>query len=242
LHRGPWDFLIRHRYAPGSRKTPWKEWKARNWVPGVDRRRPCWQRVGVALWLTYGSICVLGGGREAAGGGGRRHPAATIAGALAPARRLPGCVRGQNGELQQGQERVEGTTVGARDRWSLDSPRRSLLAPAGGSDRGDRASGHRPRRGGGGSPARRGASGPYRWSAPPPCCADEHRLGTAGATPRPLGARALEACGLGACGLGRVRVSGRGAGRRYGAAWARRGWPKCVTVPLFERVKLQKVE
>jgi hypothetical protein len=45
------------------------------------------ERVGVTLWLTYGPICVLGGGRGAAGGGGRRHPAATTAGALAPVRR-----------------------------------------------------------------------------------------------------------------------------------------------------------
>jgi hypothetical protein len=88
------------------------------------------------------------------------------AGALAPARPLPGGLREQDGEQQQVQERVEGTTVGARGRWNSGSPRRSSLAPAGCSGRAGRASGHRPRRGGGGSLARRGASDPYRWSTP----------------------------------------------------------------------------
>jgi hypothetical protein len=35
-----------------------------------------------------------------------------------------------------------GSTVGAHDQWNTGSPRRSLLAPVGGSDWGGRASGH----------------------------------------------------------------------------------------------------
>jgi hypothetical protein len=153
--------------------------------------------VGGGARAHIGLICALIGGREAAGGGGRRHPVATAAGALAPVRRLLGLVRGQDGEQQQGQERVEGTTVGARGRWNLSSPRRSSLAPADGSGRGGRVSGRRSRQGGGGSHAQRGASGPYRWL--PPCCADEHRGSVRrrrhslplARPPRRLGARGL---------------------------------------------------
>jgi hypothetical protein len=40
------------------------------------------ERVGEALWLTYGSICVLGGGREAPSGGGRWHRRVAAAASL----------------------------------------------------------------------------------------------------------------------------------------------------------------
>jgi hypothetical protein len=96
LHRGPWHFSGIHIYALGSHLGPWKDWKTRNWVPGG--RLPAalpdsdevaagvgGERVGEALWLTNGSICVLGGGREAVGEGGRWHQAAAAAGAFAPA-------------------------------------------------------------------------------------------------------------------------------------------------------------
>jgi hypothetical protein len=93
LHQGPWHFSGIHRYALGSHLGPWKDWKTCNWVPGG--RPPAalpdsgevavgvgGETVGEALWLTYGSICVLGGGREAVGEGGRWHQAAAAVGAF----------------------------------------------------------------------------------------------------------------------------------------------------------------
>jgi hypothetical protein len=88
------------------------------------------ERVGEPLGTHQGSIWVLGWGRKGCQRGGPRLPAAAAAGALAPARRLHGGVREQEGEQQQGQERVEGTIVGAHGRWNLGSPQWSSLAPA----------------------------------------------------------------------------------------------------------------
>jgi hypothetical protein len=128
------------------------------------------KRVGKRLGTHQDSIWVLGWGRRGCRRGGPLLPTAAAAGALAPARRLPGGLREQDGEQQQVQERVEGTTVGARGRWNSGSPRRSSLAPAGGSGRGGRASGHRPRRGGGGSLARRRSAARRRPAATVPMC------------------------------------------------------------------------
>jgi hypothetical protein len=134
LHWGPWKDSALYNVALGHSRRR-REAKFRR---GSAEAQPGNSWGGARAHL--GLICAGVGGREAAGGGGRRHLAETAAGALAPARRLPGWVRGQDGEQQQGQERVEGTTVGARGRWNLGSPRRSSLAPADGSDRGGRAS------------------------------------------------------------------------------------------------------
>jgi hypothetical protein len=144
LHRGPWHFSGIHRYALGSHLGPWKDWKTRNWVPGG--RPPAalpdfgevaagvgGERVGEALWLTYGSICVLGGGRETVGKGGRRHQAAAAAGAFSPASGAAPAACGYAGGLTCGtRERVvssedggvlHGAELGDGPQWSMAADR-----------------------------------------------------------------------------------------------------------------------
>jgi hypothetical protein len=91
------------------------------------------ERVGEALWLTYGSICVLGGGREAVGKGGRRHQAAAAAGAFSPASGAAPAACGYAGGLTCGtRERVvssedggvlHGAELGDGPQWSMAADR-----------------------------------------------------------------------------------------------------------------------
>jgi hypothetical protein len=88
-------------------------------------------------------------------------------------------------------------------------------------------------------------------SLPPPLLAGGTRVRRRravrhGTTPDGSGRRSLGARGLGACGLGREHVGARAGGTARCASARRRStastsW-KNFTVPLFERVKLQKVE
>jgi hypothetical protein len=96
LQRGPWNFLIHHRYASGSRKTPWKEWGRRNWVPGArcgagspefagSGESPDRARGGGGVRAHQCSICGRGRGRGGSEEGAWRRRGRPAAGARAPA-------------------------------------------------------------------------------------------------------------------------------------------------------------
>jgi hypothetical protein len=142
--------------------------------------------------------------------------------------------------------------LGARDR-PVSGARRGCppMAPAAARDRRTSARSW-PRRGGGYTSARRAAGGVLRRPVPPPCSQAAHAYGVTGqyaATRRRMarGARALGARGLGARGFGRECVGARAGGSAQRGAARRRTTSrygvdrlKQFTVPLFERVKLQK--
>jgi hypothetical protein len=102
LHQGPWEVSDSHKYAPGLRKSPWKEWGARNWVPRHGRWR---------LWPKSGEV--------AAGVGGERW------GKCLGTHQRPIC------GLVGGERVASGADCGtARRRCGLCSPRRFPTAPA----------------------------------------------------------------------------------------------------------------
>jgi hypothetical protein len=111
FHRGPWKTFQTYTQASGSRKTPWKELAACNWVPGhgCRRRRPKFRCSGAGIgrgkggrWLGahHASVWGFGRGGGVPGGGVPRRRPVPIAGASAPvwwvARRWLGSV----GELE----------------------------------------------------------------------------------------------------------------------------------------------
>jgi hypothetical protein len=96
-HAGPWKVSDSREYAPGLRKSPWKDLEAHNWVPRHGRRRlgpksgEVAARVGGERWGKGSGphrrpICGLVGGERVAGRGASRLPAAAAAGVAAPAR------------------------------------------------------------------------------------------------------------------------------------------------------------
>jgi hypothetical protein len=97
LHAGHWKVSDSREYAPGLRKSPWKDLGARNWVPRHGRRRlgpksgEVAAGVGGERWGKGSGphrrpICGLVGGVRVAGRGAPRLLAATAAGVAAPAR------------------------------------------------------------------------------------------------------------------------------------------------------------
>jgi hypothetical protein len=97
LHAGHWKVSDSREYAPGLRKSPWKDLGARNWVPRHGRRRlgpksgEVAAGVGGERWGKGSGphrrpICGLVGGEGWTAEGAPRLSAAATAGAAAPAR------------------------------------------------------------------------------------------------------------------------------------------------------------
>jgi hypothetical protein len=129
LHRGPWNFPGIHRYAPGSRKTPWKEWEARNWVLGATSPEsgeaggaPGREGGGKGSGAHPSSLLLVGWGVWRPGGGARRRPAsaAAAAGKSGEARANSGNTR--RGKLPWGPREDQGGWTATEWRGGRSSP------------------------------------------------------------------------------------------------------------------------